>query len=78
MIDLKRVYLSHSCLKMKVLELQTFLPVLRCPERLTQTPAKVAEGFSAKNYLKSIFINTKLFIYFSLKQVLLYLNEDLE
>lgn len=77
-MDLELVYWSHSCLKMKVLGLQTSLPMLWCPERLTQTPAKVAQGFSARNFLKSIFISTKWFIYFSLKQGLLYLNEDLE
>lgn len=33
--------------------------MLWCPERLAQTPAKVAEGFSARTSLKSVFISTK-------------------
>lgn len=86
LIDLKVVYWSHNCLRMKVLGLQKFLPMLWCPERFTQTPAKVAEGFSARNSLKSVFISIKWFIYFikqglfkpSLKRGLLHLNEDLE
>lgn len=51
--------------------------MLLCSERLTQTPAKV-EGFSARNSLKSVFISTKWCIYFSLKQGLLDLDENLE
>lgn len=78
MIALKVIYWSHNFLKIKVLALQTFLPVLWCPEKVTQTPAEVAEGFSAWSSLKSVFISAKWFIYFSLKQGLLHLNKDLK
>lgn len=52
-------YWRHNCLKMKFFGAADISAMLWCPERLAQAPAKVAEGFSARTSLESVFISTK-------------------